>query len=106
MVAVAVGDAAAARLALVPSQQPSAGIALHSPPPDVGQPPSSQPPSPPSPRRGEGEGGPPDELLQSAVTRFPVYLGEGEEGRETLLSVAIVNPNNNNKEKSLQLGAG
>lgn len=42
----------------------------------------------------------------AAAPHFPAYLGEGEEGRGTLLSVAIVNPNNNDKEKSLQLGAG
>lgn len=58
------------------------------------------------PHRARGER-PTRRLLQSIGTRSPVYLREGEEGRETLLSVAIVNPNNNNnKEKSLQLGAG
>lgn len=61
---------------------------------------------PPSavPTRGGGRGRP--TAAESIGTHFPVYLREGEEGRETLLSVAIVNPNNNNKEKSLQLDAG
>lgn len=54
-------------------------------------------------RRGKG---PTRRLLQSTGPHFPLCLREGEEGRETLLSVAIVNPNNNNKEKSLQLGPG
>lgn len=90
------GKAEAARVAPHPPEQPPGG----DPAPSPHCHPLLSPPSP----RGGGNGRP--TAAESIGTHFPVYLREGEEGRETLLSVAIVNPNNNNKEKSLQLGAG
>lgn len=90
------GKAAAARVVPDPLEQPPGG----DPAPSPHCHPLLSPPSP----RGGGRGRP--TAAESIGTHFPVYLREGEEGRETLLSVAIVNPNNNNKEKSLQLGAG
>lgn len=73
----------------------------------AGPPPDRHPLLTPCPHRarGEGEAAHPTAAAEHWDS-FPHILREGEGYRDTLLSVAIVNPNNNNKEKSLQLCAG